>query len=222
MAIVCANVAGMASARAIARRRELAVHAAIGAGRRALLGQVLRESLLLSFAGSALGLLLGAAGLELLRGLAPALLPRLSEIDIDGGIVVYTVGLATLTGLLAGALPAWIAARSDPLLALKQGSGATLGGQPRTQRWLVAGQVCAAVVVAACGALLLRSFVTLGEVDPGFDAAGVVTASTQLSARHADNAARRAAQDDLLARLQAAPGVEAAAIATTLPLSGFD
>ncbi|MCB1559861.1 MAG: ABC transporter permease, partial [Xanthomonadales bacterium] len=222
MAIVCANVAGMSSARAIARRRELAVHAAIGAGRRALLGQVLRESLLLSLTGSALGLLLGAGGLELFRSLAPEALPRMSDIDIDAGIVGYTVCLATLTGLLAGALPAWIAARSDPLLALKQGSSAALGSQPHLQRWLVAGQVCAAVVVASCGALLLRTFVALGDVDPGFDAVGVVTASTQLSARYPDNASRRAAQDELLARLQAVPGVDAAAIASTLPLAGFD
>lgn len=222
MAIVCANVAGMSSARAIARQRELALHAAMGAGRSALLGQVLGESLLLSLCGSALGLLLGAGGLELFRALAPDAIPRMSGIEVDAGIVAYTVGLAVVAGLLAGALPAWIAARSDPLLALRHGTGGALGSQPRVQRWLVGAQVCAAVVVATGGALLLRSFDQLADVDPGFDAAGVVTASTQLGARHPDPASRRAAQAELLGRLHASPGVEAAAITTTLPLAGFD
>lgn len=219
--IACANVAGLLLARAAARQRELAVRTALGAARLRLLRQLLTESLLLSLLGGALGLGLTVAGLDLLVALAPADVPRLSEVTVDERVLAFTLGVSMLTGLLFGLIPAWKGTRTDLTVALKEGGahGATLGwSQQRWRNALVVAEIALAVVLLAGAGLLVRSFNRLRVVDPGFNTQNLLTMHITLDAAVYGNRAADYYQQ-LIARIEALPSVVSAAAVSTLPMN---
>jgi putative ABC transport system permease protein len=221
--IACANVAGLLLARAEGRQREMALRTALGAGRGRLVRQLLTESVLLSLIGGGLGLLAALWGVRALLLVAPASIPRLDAVDIDGRVLAFTLGVTVLTGLLFGLVPAVHAARHDLSGALGDGGrGGTPGAaRHRVRRALVAGQVALALVLAAGAGLLVQSFVHLRQVDPGFVPERLLTAHIEPSPiRYASNASVRAFYQSLLERLQALPGVRRAATARALPMTG--
>ena len=218
--IACANVANLLLARGAARRRELAMRAALGAPRRRLVGQLLAESLVLSLLGAALGLLLAFWATRALVGLDPAALPRLGEVHVDGAVLLFALGAALVTTALFGLAPALRLTRTDLRRELVEG-GRSAGGRGRSvlDRGLVAGQVAIAVVLLVGAGLLIRSFASLQGVNPGFRTRGVLTARVSLpDHRYPDDPRVRAFWNDLLARLGGLPGVTRAGVTSDLPL----
>jgi putative ABC transport system permease protein len=220
--IACTNVANLQLARAAARGREISIRAALGAGRRRLVTQFLTESLVLSLVGGALGLLLAMWGMDALLALVGDGLPRSSEVSLDGHVVLFTAGVSVLTGLLFGLVPALQASRPDLHSAMREGARGTGGrSSGRVRAVLVVSQVSLALVLLVGAGLFLRSFVALQGVDAGFDPQGVLTARLALpQERYGEPSQRAAAMRDFLARAQGVPGVEAAGMATLLPLTG--
>jgi len=219
--IACANVANLLLARSAARQREIAVRAALGAGRGRLVRQLLTESLALAVAGGAAGLLLAAWSSDLLRTLLPANLPRRAAIGIDGRVLAFTLALTLLTGLLFGVAPSLAATRRDLQAALAEASRGSAGpGRQRLWGALVVAEVALAVVLLAGSGLLLRSFFTLTQVDPGFDGRGLLTLRVAApSARYGTPESAVALYDQLLSRVQALPGVRSATAISDLPLA---
>jgi putative ABC transport system permease protein len=217
--IACVNVANLLLARAAARRREGAIRSALGASRGRLVRQWLVESLLLSLAGGALGLLLGYWGQDLLRAVGPADFPRLHEVEVDGRVLLFTIAVSVATGIAFGLVPARQAARVDAQATLREGGARAAGGRGRVRAFLAAVEVMASVVLLAGAGLLARSLVRLLDVDPGFRAAEVVTTTLRLPAGK-DEDEQRAFFQALLERVQGLPGVESAGLISELPLSG--
>ncbi len=168
--IACANLANLLLARATARHREISIRAALGAGRGRLVRQLLTESVVLAVCGGIAGVILASLGLDGLLALAPTSLPRISEIHLDSGILLFSLALSVVTGLVFGIAPAWFAARADVNEALKQGTrGSTEGGaRGRLRSALVVVEVTFALVLLGGAGLLARSFMQLANVDPGF------------------------------------------------------
>ncbi len=222
--IACANVANLLLARSTARRAEMAIRQALGAGRSRLLRQLLTESLLLALAGGTLGLLLAWWGIGPLAALAAEAIPRVDEVELDGRVMGFAAGVSLLTGLLFGLAPAWQAARLNLNAMLKSGApGAGGFSRQRTRSLLVVSEIALALILLAGAGLLLRSFHRLGQVNPGFNPARVLTADLALPfARYDTNAKRAAFYQQLIERLQALPGVQSAGIISDLPLSGMN
>jgi putative ABC transport system permease protein len=227
--IACANVASLLLARATSRSREFAIRAALGAGRGRLVKQLLAESLLLSFAGGALGLLLARwslAGIARLPGLE---LPRMSEIHLDGMALAFAVVLSVATSLLFGLAPSLRASRPDLAGVMKAaGEGAPSGGPRRLALWLsprgllVAGQVALSIVLLIGATLLIESLARLRRVNPGFQPANLLTMQIALSQTRYDTIPKSAAFfEELVRRVESVPGVRGAAVTLTLPTTGF-
>jgi predicted permease len=217
--ICCANVANLMLSRGVARERELAVRASLGASRRRFLQQALTESLVLSCLGGLLGVGLSWALLAVLPRLAPADFPRLEDISLDGRALAFAAVAAVAAGFLAGLLPALRAARRDPLPVLREGSGASVG--TRTMRLgggLLVLEAALAVMLLVGAGLLIRSFVELLAVDPGYDADNVLLAQVFPAPGTGEEEARQLAFD-LAERIGALPGVEAAGAGNMAPLS---
>jgi putative ABC transport system permease protein len=220
--IACANVANLQLAQATVRRREIAVRAALGAGRRRMMRQFLLESLLLSSAGGVAGVLLALWLTDALAASASTTIPRLGLVRVDLAALSFTLLLSVAAGLLFGLAPALQAARADLHEALKQGARGATGGGARTRAVLVAGQVALALVLLVGAGLLLKSFARLQQVDLGFEPEQVVTARVTLpETRYADSTRQAAFFQTLLARLDALPGVRVAGAINWLPLSGL-
>jgi putative ABC transport system permease protein len=220
--VACANVANLLLSRAAARQHEFALRVAIGAGRRRVVRQLLTESCLLAAGGGMLGLGLAWAGVKLLIALRPANVPRLAEIQVDGTVLVFAIGLSLLTGLLFGLAPALHLARSEPLLALQESGRRAGGGRARLRMitGLTVGVVALALVLLVGAGLLLRSFAKLVGVDPGFEPRNMTAAVIQLPERdYPDDARRRLIFDELMRRVRSLPQVEEAALSTELPLA---
>ncbi|MGH8495916.1 MAG: ABC transporter permease [Gammaproteobacteria bacterium] len=224
--IACVNVANLLLARTTGRKRELAVRSALGAGRGRLVRHVLTESVLLALLGGAAGLLLAVLGLQLLLALPLESLPRLEGTELDRTVLAFTLAVSTLTGVLFGLLPAIKAGMTPDLTgALKAGGAAVTldraGG--RTRGALVITEMALAVLLLAGAGLLLKSFVELQQVDPGFNPRGVLTFDMSLPrARYPEPQQARAFFADLNQRIEALPGVESVAGVFGLPLSGFN
>ena len=218
--IACANVANLLLARAATRHREIALRVALGARRRRLLRQLLTESTLLALVGGALGLLLGYWGLKALLAAAPARIP-LIQVGMDARVCIFTLAVSLVTGVVFGMVPALQASRPDLAETLKEGSGRTTSGagRRRLRSLLVAGEVAIALMLVVGAALLMETFVRLRSVQPGFDPHRVLTMQMSLTG---PRFATTALVDDffrrVLPRLEAVPGVEAAATVTNLPL----
>jgi putative ABC transport system permease protein len=220
--IACANVANLLLTRATAREGELALRAALGAGRGRMMRQLLAEGAVLGCAGGVLGL--GAAwwAMAALRALRPANLPRLGDVAVDGTVLAFAVLVSLATVLCFALLPAWRAARVDPHTALQGGLRA--GGGRERQRirdFLIVGEVALSVVLLVGAGLLMRSFLALQSVRPGFDAADVLTFQVALPpSRYPDDAAQLEFHRRLEERLAVLPGVRSVGQVNKLPLTG--
>jgi putative ABC transport system permease protein len=225
--IACANVANLLLARASARKRELATRAALGAGRGQIIRQLLTESLVLSLSGGVLGLALGFVGVRLLLSISPGDIPRLGEngsaVTLDLNIVLFTLGISLLTGILFGLVPAIGASRPNLAATLNEnGSRAGVGFRRGTLRSaLVVSEVALAFVLVIGAALLIRTFMKLQSVDPGFDPHNLLTMSMSISGdRFQKTAPVTQVIRDGSDRVKAIPGVVDAAVTNCLPLQG--
>ncbi len=221
--IACANVANLLLARAAGRRQEIAVRAALGASRGRLIRQTLTESLVLAFIGSALGAALAWGAERTLRGAGPADIPRLDQLHLDLPFFAFTIGIAVVTGILFGVVPALRLARADEMHAIKQGaayqaSGLSLLGRNRTRSVLAIVEIALAMVLLVGAGLLINSFLKLSNVNPGYDPTNVLAFQVSLPQARYETAQREAFYRQMLDRLRALPGVRAAAISNTLPL----
>jgi putative ABC transport system permease protein len=222
--IACANVANLLLARATARQRELAVRAALGAGRARLVRQLLAESLVLSLAGGISGLLLAWWALNYLRAVAAERLPiqRLELVDIDGWVLAFTLGASLLCGLVFGVIPAFTAAGARLNDSLKEGgrTGSATRGN-RTRSAFIVVEIALALVLLVGAGLLMRSFKHLLDVNPGFDPSGTVTMRLTLpGARYVDDNQAGQFFARFFQQIDALPGVSAAGSISWLPLAG--
>jgi predicted permease len=225
--IACANVANLLLARATRRSREIAIRSAIGAGRGRIVRQLLTESLVLSLAGGVIGLGLGVIGVRVLLAVNPGNIPRIgpegASVSLDWTVLGFTLLLSVLTGVVFGMVPAIHASRADVNTVLKD-TGARSGGglrQNKVRGVLVVTEIALAMVLLIGAGLLIRTFSALHSVVPGFDAHNVLTFDTALNGARYD---RTAGIDDMtrqvLDRVHAIPGVDAAAASSYLPLEG--
>ena len=225
--IACANVANLLLVHATGRKREFAIRAAMGAGPRRIVMQLLTESVLLSLTGGVLGLLLGYAGLRALLAVSPAGIPRIGEhgaaVGLDWRVLAFTLGVSVFTGILFGLFPAIGASRPDLNSTLKESSNRTGTGfhQSKARSLLVISEVSLALVLLIGAALLIRTFLALRNVNPGFQAHNVLTLEMSLTG---DRFQKTAGVAQLVRngreRLNAIPGVEISASSCCLPLEG--
>ena len=218
--IACANVANLLLVRAAQRERELVVRAALGASRGDLLRQMFAESLMIAGVGAVLGTALAFAGLGMLRGFAPAHLPRVAEVGIDAWVLGFTMVASLAAAVLFGVVPALRASRPDAGAALRTAtrtSGLAAGRVLRSS--VVVAEVALAFVLLVGSGLMVRSMIALYRVDPGFDPRGLLTFAVQTSGNTTPEL-RRSFQAELRSRLEALPGVQAVTVASPLPLDG--
>lgn len=222
--IACVNVANLLLARAAARRREVAVRAALGAGRARLVGQALTESVLLSLLGGAAGLLVARWGIDLLRQVAPAGVPvlGLDRLGLDARVLIFSFVLSLATGVLFGLLPAWQFASQDLNDALKDGGRSPTGIRRRLRLTLVVSEIALASLLLVGAGLMLRSFQSVLGAEAGFKTGGVLTTQIALpEARYPGD--RKLVTFDLIEqRFRSIPGVRSAGAINVLPLSGRD
>jgi predicted permease len=220
MLIACVNVAHLQLARAAARGREMSVRTAIGAGPGRLTRQVLTENVVLGFAGCLVGLAFGWATLKVFLALAPADIPRLNEVQIDGRVLLFTLAVTTLCSLLFGVGPARRAARADVSSGLRQQAARSTvrGIAPRVRSTLVIAEVALSLVLLVASGLLLRSFVHLSRVDLGFTTERVLVTTTSYPAAGPFGGTKATGfYRDLVAQLRTMPGVRRAAGMMTIP-----
>jgi len=218
--IACTNLANLLLARALARRRELAMRTALGGGRERLVRQLATESVLLALLGGALGILTARAALPLLTRLVPFALPVGAEPSLDGRVLLFAAALTLLTGAAFGVLPAMRICRGTDFTALREGSRAGGGRKERLRAALVTAEVTASVVLLIGAGLLMRAMWRLQAVDPGFRAEGVITLRTALSfPRYEQTARRHAFYSRVLGDIRALPGVDNAAYISFLPMT---
>ena len=227
--VACVNVANLLLARASARSKELAIRASLGASRARIVRQVIVECLPLALIGGLCGVLLATWGIDLISSLLPASLPRGNVIGVNARVLGFTFGLALLTIVMFGLLPALQAARTDLRDSMNEGGGPGFGTrrQGRVRRVLIVAEVALALVLLVGSGLRLRTFIKLRQVDVGFNARNVITMRVPppdakypqpLSADDPRDPAGLAFSDQLLARMSSVPGVQAATTATVFPL----
>ncbi len=219
MLIVCANLSNLLLARTAARQKEIAIRMALGAGRKRLLAQMLTEGFVLSSGGAVLGLALAVAGTRLLTQLDAVSIPLLRDVRTDVAALVFTIGVTLITGIVFGLAPALQASGAGMIGALKDATRGSTGGQKRAfvRNALVVSEIAFACVLLVGAGLLIRSLVTVLEVDMGFDAARTATIRVDPDSR-VTPAQRLAHMDEVLRRVSQAPGIELAAITDSLPL----
>jgi putative ABC transport system permease protein len=225
--IACANVANLLLARAVGRRREIAIRAAIGAGRGRIIRQLLTESVLLSLVGAIAGSILGMIGIRALLSVNTANLPRVGVdgalVGLDWRVLLFTIGAAAITGILFGLIPAMQSSRPDLAVTLKESGGRGGSGfrHNKARTFLVIGEVALAVVLLVGSALLIRTSLALGSVKPGFDPENVLTMRMSIDGQQF---AKSAAVDQVLRegveRIRRIPGVVEASASCCVPLEG--
>ena len=220
--IACTNVANLTLSRAATREKEIAVRAAMGAGRHRIVAQLLTESVLMALLGAVLGLVLAKEGLSSLKALLPADTPRLAEVQIDWRVLAFTGALAILTGLLFGLAPALHTSRAALTESLKAGGrGAAVSISQRLRSGLVVAEIAFAVLLVIAAGLLIRSFWMLSHVNPGFRAERILTARITPDQVFCNDPLRcMAFYRNVLEQVKAFPGVSGAALVNTLPLGG--
>ncbi|HEY3662302.1 MAG TPA: ABC transporter permease [Chthoniobacterales bacterium] len=223
--IACANVANLFLARAAGREREIAIRTALGANRFQIVRQLLIETSILALLGGAAGLLLASWSTDALVAFGPADLPRLDEIHFNGAVVAFTFGVALLTSLIFGLIPALQASRPQVEQSLKEASRGSTGGvrSQRLRSAFVVLQFAFSLVLLVGAGLLIRSFASLSAVQPGFDANGVLTFWQALPKARYDGAQKQVQFfDQLLTKLKSLPGIEEAGLVSPMPFGGDD
>jgi predicted permease len=225
--IACANVANLLLVRATGRKREFAIRSALGAGRVRIIRQLLTESVLLGVTGGILGLILGFIGVRALLAISPAGLPRIGEdgsaIGLDWRVLGFTLSISFLTGILFGVFPALTASHTDLNSSLKESSNRSGTGfrHARARAILVVSEVSLALILLIGSALLIRTFIALHAVNPGFDAHNILTMNMSLTGpRYQKTAGVAQLSHDGRMRLNAIPGVEISAFTCCLPIQG--
>ncbi|HEX4596083.1 MAG TPA: ABC transporter permease [Bryobacteraceae bacterium] len=229
--IACANVANLLLARASARHKEIAIRTAVGASRGRLVSQLLTESVLLAAVSGLVGFLIGAWGVRILLALSPGNLPRVNERDhvvsavtaLDWHVLAFTLGIAVLTGVVFGLFPALHISKLDVNSVLKETSGRSGTGlrQNRARSILVASEMALAVILLVGAALMIRTFIGLRSVQPGFDPHNVITMQTSLTGGRYDSTAKvETMVRQVVQRIEALPGAQSAAETIVLPVEG--
>jgi predicted permease len=219
--IACANVANLLLARAAQKKREVAVRSALGATPSRIVRQLLTESILLSMAGGTAGVLLAVWGTALLVKWAPKEIPRLSDVRVDPGILLFALLVSTATGIVMGLAPALQASRTDHREAMQRSSRGVLGTRSRFRSVLVSSEVCLAFVLTVASGLLLKSFVRAWDVAPGFNVQNLYEVSFSLAGpKYHDDQAVVRAQTEALERIGQIPGVDSVGLTSTPPLAG--
>jgi putative ABC transport system permease protein len=225
--IACANVANLLLARAAGRSKEVAIRTALGANRKRLIRQLLTESILLGLLGGGAGLVVARVSLWVVRTMNPGNIPRLDEIGINGAVLAFTFGLSLATGVLFGLAPAWRVVRSDPNASLKAGgrSGQSDGGlymrRHRLRGLLVVSEIALSLILLVGAGLLMRSFVRLQKVPPGFTTDHVMTMEVVANAsQYHDLRTLDGFYRDVEPRIAHLPGVVAEGTVSALPLTG--
>lgn len=223
--IACANVANLLLARATGRSKEIAIRVALGARRGRIIRQLLTESVLLALAGGVLGLLLAVGAIYLLFYINPDSIPRLEEVGIDVRVLGFTFLVSLLTGILFGIAPAIQASKGDINETLKEETGKASAGlhKSRIRNVLVVSEVALALLLLISAGLLIKSFLNLQRIDPGFNARNVLTVRVPLPAnKYSEPPQARAFYQQLLDRVKGLPGVEHAGVTTSIPLTGWN
>ncbi|HEX8091184.1 MAG TPA: ABC transporter permease, partial [Blastocatellia bacterium] len=223
--VACANVANLLLARATARQKEIAVRMALGASRGRIVRQMLTESMALSVAGGAAGVLLSLCGINLLLALSPKNIARLAEVNVDAYVLGFTLLVSLLTGALFGLAPALQASRLNLNDSLKEGTHGSAGGvrRNRARSLLIISEVALSLMLLLGAGLMARSFMGLLRIDPGFDPENVLTIRVALSAsKYPESGQQAAFFQQALSRLEALPGVQYAGAVSALPLSGAE
>ncbi|HYH10507.1 MAG TPA: ABC transporter permease [Thermoanaerobaculia bacterium] len=220
--IGCANVANLLLARAAARQKEISIRSAVGATRGRIVMQLLVESVMLSVAAGAVGLLIAAWGVDALVALAPADIPRLDGVALDGRVLLFTLTLSVLTGVIFGLAPALTASKTNLTESLKEGSRGSTEGRHRNRvrNVLVTAAIALSLVLLTGAGLLLRSFFGLVGINPGFDYENVAVMNVPARAAYKTPAEYIAFQQRLQRELATIPGVTSVGATTILPLSG--
>ena len=221
--IACANLTTMLLARAGAREREFAIRVALGASRWQLLRQMLTESVLLAVLGGFAGTFLAIWGVEFLQAFGSKTVPRIGEANLDITVLLVTLGVSILTGILFGLAPALTSGKPELTEALKEGGRGSTSGvrRNRIRHLLVIGEVALALVLLVSAGLLIKSFVRLQNVNPGFNPQGIVTMELSLPvAKYARGKPVIDFYAEVLRRVKTLPGVQQAALTSILPLSG--
>jgi predicted permease len=219
--VACANVANLLLARASAREAELAIRAALGAGRGRLLRQLLTETLVLAAAGGVVGLALAYAGTRVLVAAQPADIPRLDAVAVNGSVVLFTVAVTLVTSVIVGMLPALQSTRGRLTRALRSGGRGAVGtGGRRVRAGLVVAEMMLAVVLLIGAGLLIRSFMALTQVAPGFTPEHAMSFRVPMQGAEYGRPVIVQRVDEIEARLRALPGVTAVGATNVLPLSG--
>lgn len=221
--IVCVNLANLLLARAKRRTREFAVRVALGAGPGRLVRQLLTESLVLTLAGGALGLILAIWGVKILVTSAPVDIPRLNEVQINSTVLLFALLASGLAGILIGVLPAWRLAGIEPNENLKAGTNRLTEGRRGawTRQLLVGAEVCVSLVLVVAAGLLLMSFVRVFQVDKGFQTQNILTMDVTLpSTKYKEGKSIDRFYTEALEKIRAIPGVASAGIVSLLPLQG--
>ncbi len=219
--IAAVNLAGLSLARVSARERELAIRAALGAGRGRIARQLFTESLILAAAGGALGIVVAQVGTRALLRLAGSEIPRAAEVGLDGNVLWFTLGLALITGVIFGLLPALRASRPELEHSLREGSRGSTNAAGGLRNALVVIEVALALILVVGAGLMARSFVKLLQVDLGFAPENRVALNYTISGeRHPTDPDMRAAYESILETVRATPGVLAAGAIRDLPFHG--
>jgi putative ABC transport system permease protein len=214
--IACANVANLLLVRSSTRRKEMAVRVALGAGRRAIIRQLLTESVLLAALGAAFGILLALWGTSFIAGHLPDGIPRLQEAQVDAPVLGFTLAVSLLTGLLFGLAPALQAARPNLTDGLKEGDRGSSGSRQRLRSVLVVGEVALTLTLLVGAGLLIQSFRRVLQVDPGFKAQNLLT--MQVSVNNPDGQQVANFFEQLQQKVRSLPGVKSVAVSNGLPL----
>ena len=219
--IACVNVTNLLLARGAARRGEFAMRSALGASRRRMVRQVLTESVLLSLAGGVVGVMVAGFGVQALVALSPLEFPRLGAVQLNGAVFVFAFAVSSLIGIAVGLIPALETSSNEVKKGLQEGSRQMIGqGRHGVRRALVVAEVALALVLLVGAGLLLRSVSRLLGVDPGFQAAGLLTMQVQTTGHQYDDAvATRRFFERALDNVRHLPGVESAAFTSILPLT---
>ncbi|HSB29570.1 MAG TPA: ABC transporter permease [Pyrinomonadaceae bacterium] len=219
--IACANVANLMLTRATAREREIAIRSALGAARLRVIRQLLTESVLLSLVGGVIGLVIAYWMLDALRWLSPSNIPRLPAIRMDARVLAFTSVIAVFTGILFGVAPALRTSKMNLSEALKEGARNVAGGRhERLRKLLVISELALSLVLLISAGLLIRSFISVEGVYPGFDPQNVIGMRLSVAGTSFQGDRREIFYRDLLERVRHLPGVKSAGIADNLPLSG--